>query len=235
MNVFIKKPLRRASYIVIGVLTLVVISSIAFAVSPIRDLLFSAGQENAALQTDEGDKIVATVNGEPIMQSTIARSRILSQAVIESNRLLLEQQTFLTEEELAAAHKQLAAPSEEEVLQKSIRLRVCLQEAAKLGIEITDAQVDAYFENMEKVKQMADPETLKFAEGAIQAYCDGLGLTREEYHHLYEFEGIRDQLAIERLNEQFLSTLPDNTDATPLLAAYLEELVAKADVKILLD
>ena len=151
----------------------------ACAAPQTQDPIRQAGQAQAA-STEDG-AVVAIVNGEEITQKQFEDAYRLQVAFFEANRAL-----YGYEGEF---------PDEETYLQSMIELRVCLQEAERLGLEPTQAQMDEYFAEADAIMEDSDEEAVQ----AMNAYLEGIGMDPKTYRETTETKVVRETILLGNL------------------------------------
>ena len=117
---------------------------------------------------------IATVNGEPISASEFVK--VMREAVIVSNKPILTAQ----EQEIISR----------QVIDSLVAIEVMLQEADRLGVEVTDADVARHLVNVRSFKDSRGV----FSQALHDHHVKSAGLTKRQFER-----EIRDQLRIDRL------------------------------------
>lgn len=168
-----------------------------------------------------GDRVAATVNGVPIYARMVERSLAMLDYSIEANI------KSISPEEQAAYRKQYEKTGRQ-ITELFVRAEVELQEARRMKLQIDTGAVDQ--------------ETQKTLEAVRDNYYyemdrKAMGMTEAEYRDMY-IQGNRDEAMRQQLKNRFTQSLPYATDtqenrakAARAYDAYVDDLVAKADVK----
>lgn len=170
----------------------------------------------AAVKADlANDRVIAKVNGSPIYLSDFA----LKQAVIENRR----------------ASKGLALPESSEVLAAVVREKLLAEEAKRLGVFPSDAEVRKdVSETRKKFESTADPELIRAFEMS--------GLTNEYYWNEVALRLHRQLIIVVNINNAVMEKNPRH--AGELNEAYrkriyrlnerrMQELIDSAHIEIL--
>ncbi len=191
-----------------GILCVIFLSALAAGVYAYRNMSFSEWGERVKQNRSIPDsEIVATVD-----QNEITRERFENYKA----GLALTQTDY----------------TDSEALDRMIRGEVLYQEIERLGITVTDAEVQAF--NEERFAMMeADPTAYQITKD----YVDGLGITMEEYKQM-SLEISKNSLLTTAYRERLLSEYTVRPGDAKSFEEYydqrLEQLVKEAKIEMLL-
>lgn len=207
------------------VLVLVACSIIIVSVAIGTDVFRNVGEY---IQSLDKDTVVASVNGVPIYKSEFESKKGLRTLIAEENQKQL-QSLDISDQEKQAIASQVKVPSDEALLQEMILKVVRLQEAERLGLKPTDAEIDAYFDTLNKNISQADPEQVDTIMANIDSFREGLGLTQEEYDTLHR-EAVADAIVLQKLSEYYFENSEDKSESS--YQDYLNSLMKDAEIVI---
>ena len=168
-----------------------------------------------------GNRVAATVNGVPVYARMVERSLAMLDYSIETNIKSID-----PEEQLA--YRKQYEKTDRQITELFVRAEAELQEARRLQLQIDTSAID-----------QETQKTLEAMQGNYYYEMDrkALGMTEAEYRDMY-IQGNRDEAMRQQLQIYFIQSLPyavktaeDREKAQKDYDAYVDALVAKADVK----
>lgn len=223
---------KKVKYVLFAIISIALLSVIATGV------LASTHPEwihffDTAKDLENDTTILATVNGEPIYESTVALQEEFASLSYDKG---LEQINVMdiSETEKEELRNQLEAnqKTSSEILDEYIKQAVILQEADRVGIEVTleDAReiAETQYFLLKNSADESEANALNFR--FLEDYMDSMGYTEEEYLDKLA-ESYQKTLTV----KQFYDALPQiNTLSTESVSAedYVQMLIDKAEIVI---
>lgn len=133
---------------------------------------FNSARDEASIGTNSNATIVAKYNGEPITATTVEYQKSLN--ILRSAEVAEKYDTDI------------------EVINSIIENMMILEEAKRLGLAATQAEIDALIQNTVKVYSIPEGKIM------MDDYCEGAGITINEYYQLLR-EQAPDMIAKQKL------------------------------------
>lgn len=224
--------MKKTLMIIVSVAILMLTITVALATSKF-DIWKSAGQ---SVNSNKNIKIAASINGRDVSEKRVQVYLKLNETASKMNNQLLSEMDISENDKRQIMAKNTNI-TREQALDKIIAKEVILQEAQKLGLMATEAEISEYFSQLEDALSKADPQSVYNAENILQAYCDGLGMSRKQYRQEIETEMVREEITIKKLMDYYFTTTKTLSEASQdemqnAFNTYVEELRKDAEIVI---
>ncbi len=192
---------------------------------------------------DFQDEIAATVNGSSVFMWVVKQGVLDSEIQAENTRKQVEQM------ELSAEQKQeyldgIALKSEKDVLETKIRAEVVRQLVAQEVESVSEEEaMQEAVRNLQAIKEALVSDNASERQDAAETYGElkaayvAYEMSEEEYVQKISQPFYKELMNNQRLFEKFQTSLSDTdqANAESLFNAYIDQAVANADVKIVMD
>lgn len=192
-----------------------VADDIKVANNPTLDAMYIAGQYSReglrkdTISTNNNSDIVAQYHGHTITSAVLDYHRNM-------NGLLVDVGSANYETDI-------------EIINRIIRGIMQLEEAERLGIDATEDEIDAYMQTVERAYSLSDGKEL------INSYCDGAGITLEEFYQMQRAQipetitrqKLKNEISRQYCTEngiEFDSSTPTSEDMLAAQEAYIAAL-----------